>query len=201
MDELLADIDEVMIFSDKECSNGDCGYVRPGSRAYRKFSHREVVMGSDILRRYLDGFGGAQKAFLMEFSMPLSGKRGLHEDMPAIWMLNALIPQTQQYGSCSCWDSGCGEFDLFEVLDSGNTRCKSTFQMSKYGKSGGNSDYFERPTSGTITAVVVLTGDNGSAHIKVLGDGHSFDTTLSAKDIEGFCKIDNDKDTSVFQLG
>ncbi|KAI9871727.1 MAG: target of Sbf [Pleopsidium flavum] len=186
-DVLLEDPNEIMIFSDKKCSDGDCGYVRPESVGYH-------------------GFGGAKKAFLMEFSMPLSGKNGLNLDMPSVWLLNTRIPQTQQYGSCSCWDSGCGEFDLFEVLDSGNTRCKSTIHMGDAtkptaGKSGGDSDYFQRPTSGTITAIVVFTGDNGSAHIKVLDDGHSFDTTLGANDIEEYCKIGDDKDTSVFQLG
>jgi hypothetical protein len=32
-------------------------------------------------------------------------------DEPAIWMLNAQIPRTTQYGpsDCSCWESGCGE--------------------------------------------------------------------------------------------
>lgn len=127
--------------------------------------------------------------------MPLSGKVGQNLDTPAIWMLNTQIPQTQQYGDCSCWDSGCGEFDLFEVLDSGNTRCKSTFHMKK---PGGASDYFKRPTTGTLTAIVVLSGDNDAAHIKVLDAGHSFDTTLSSKDIGDFCSVD--KDTSTFRL-
>ena len=37
--------------------------------------------------------------------MPLSGKTGFNEDMPAIWVLNAQIPLTSQYGTneeCSC---------------------------------------------------------------------------------------------------
>lgn len=58
-----------------------------------------------------DGFGGADKIFLMEFTMPMDGKTGFNGDMPAIWMLNAKIPRTIQYGKaeCSCWSSGCGE--------------------------------------------------------------------------------------------
>lgn len=59
----------------------------------------------------VDGFGGADKVFFMEFSMPHDGKTGFNGDMPSIWMLNAQIPRTIQYGNpdCSCWESGCGE--------------------------------------------------------------------------------------------
>lgn len=43
--------------------------------------------------------------------MPMDGKTGFNGDMPAVWMLNANIPRTAQYGpkGCSCWESGCGE--------------------------------------------------------------------------------------------
>ena len=88
--------------------------------------------------------------------MPLSGKKGFNGDMPGIWLLNAQIPLTSQYGTnsqCSCWTSGCGEFDLFEVLDHGNFRCKSTLHMAP---AGGSSDWFRRPETSTITAAVVF---------------------------------------------
>ena len=94
---------EFMIFSGEECSgnNGDCGYYREGIPAYH-------------------GFGGADKIFVFEFSMPsdTSGS-AYNQDMPAIWLLNAKIPRTLQYGdaSCSCWKTGCGEMDLFEIFD------------------------------------------------------------------------------------
>ena len=74
------------------------------------------------------------------------------------------------------WTSGCGEFDLFEVLDSGNFRCKSTLHMAP---AGGSSDWFQRPTTGSITAAVVIAGEHEVAAIRVLGEGQSFDTTLS----------------------
>lgn len=97
-------LDEIAIFSDITCEkSGDCGYSRPGAVAYK-------------------GFAGAQKAFFFEFQMPDDGTSGWNQNMPAIWALNAKVPRTQQYGACSCWDSGCGEFDIFEVLDPGNTR-------------------------------------------------------------------------------
>ena len=148
-----------------------------------------------------DGFGGAEKAFLMEFSMPITGNKGKGGqfdkklDMPRIWALNAHIPRTGQYNGCSCWKTGCGELDLFETLNEGGTRCKSTFHMAKM---GGNSDYFVRPATNTITLAVVFTGDSGSVHIKVLDAGHSFDKTLGASDIKDWCKVT--KETSVFDV-
>lgn len=78
-DTLLGDNVEVIIFSDKECKNNDCGAVRPGTVAYH-------------------GFEGKAKLFLVEFDMPNSGKTGFNMDMPAAWMLNSQIPRTEQYG-------------------------------------------------------------------------------------------------------
>src|SRR3954449_9905708 len=99
----------------------------------------------------------------MEFSMPSdSSAGGMNADMPAIWFLNANIGRTLQYGKpeCSCWTTGCGEFDVFEVLDSGNFRCKSTLHMGTH--SGGDSNYFQRPTGGCIKAAVLFDGPSNS---------------------------------------
>lgn len=132
----------------------------------------------------IDGFGGDEKAFLFEFMMPDDGTTGgafTNANMPAIWMLNALIPLTGQYLSpeCTCWKSGCGEFDLFEVLNPGNTKCKSTI----HAKDGiGHSDYFERPTNAPIQAAVVLSG--GKGYIKIL-DSTSFPTSFTSEEIKG----------------
>lgn len=83
---------------------------------------------------------------------------------------------------CS-WTSGCGEFDLFEVLDSGNFRCKSTLHMAP---AGGSSDWFQRPTGGSITAAVVITGENEVAAIRILSEGQLFDKTLSVDVVNGW---------------
>jgi hypothetical protein len=58
-----------------------------------------------------DGFDGADKIFMIDFSMPMDGNSGFNGDMPALWILNADIPRTAQYGpeDCNCWSSGCGE--------------------------------------------------------------------------------------------
>ena len=63
--------------------------------------------------------------FCFEFEMPSdTNGNGYNQDMPAVWLLNAKIPRTLQYGeaTCSCWKTGCGELDLFEVLSSGSNK-------------------------------------------------------------------------------
>lgn len=118
--------------------------------------------------------------------------------MPAFWMLNAQIPRTLQYGKaeCSCWKSGCGEFDIIEVLDAGNMRAKSTLHGNI---SGGDSNYFNRPTEGTITVAVVFNGETNSAHIKVLDDDVDFPAVIDADKVTNFCASANPH--SNFALG
>ncbi|KAK5467509.1 target of Sbf [Exophiala xenobiotica] len=165
-DTLVGDNSEFVIMTDKACSgeNGDCGYYRPGSVAYH-------------------GFSGASKLFLLEFQMPLTGTTGFNMDMPAAWMLNALIPRTQQYGNCSCWTSGCGEFDIFEVLDSGNTKCKSTWHGAH---AIGDSDYFARPTGATVKVAVVLDGSGSTTNIMVLDDATTFDESVTEASVSAW---------------
>ncbi|KAI1917157.1 target of Sbf [Ophidiomyces ophidiicola] len=165
-DTLLSDNQEIVIMSDKECKGNDCGTVRPGTVAYH-------------------GFSGASKIFLMEFSMPMSGKKGFNADMPAVWMLNAAIPRTLQYGKseCSCWKSGCGEFDVYEVLDSGNTKCKSTLHGNL---KGGDSNYFKRPTDKPVKIAVFFNPLTSSAHIKNLDDSFEFGTSLDSAAVAQF---------------
>ena len=76
--------------------------------------------------------------------MPMDGTTGFNADMPSIWMLNAQIPRTLQYGNaqCSCWESGCGELDIAEGLFSGSTYLKSTLHANT---PGGDSDYLVHP--------------------------------------------------------
>ncbi|KAI9841081.1 MAG: target of Sbf [Thelocarpon superellum] len=174
---------EVVIFSDKPCSNGDCGFFRPGT--------------DDVA---FHGFDGASKIFVFEFQMPDDGQSGWNLNMPAIWILNAKIPRTSQFPAdpaCSCWASGCGEFDLFEILNSGNTKAKSTFHM---GQAAGDSDYFVRPTGATIKAAVILDGSSSIAHIQVLDDSVTFGDTLSKSDVDGFLSKSTGAGLSTFAL-
>lgn len=139
--------------------------------------------------------------FLMEFSMPISGAKGFNADMPAIWIMNAAIALTSQYGEnqqCSCWSSGCGELDVFEVLDTGDTRCKSTLHMAP---AGGSSDYFERPVKGSIKVAVVLYGRNQTAVIQLLDDIVAFGDVLTEGFIESvIADLPPPKKQSVFKL-
>lgn len=165
---LVPDNTEFAIFSDKQCSDSDasCGFYREGSVAY-------------------EGFKGADKVMLFEFSMPMSGKTGFNADMPSLWLLNGKIPRTQQYGNCSCWGGigkgGCGEFDIVEVLASGDTKCKSTFH---YTNSIGNSDYIDRPTDKTMKLAVVFQSSSSSASIKVLDSDFDISSGLTSDQVE-----------------
>jgi hypothetical protein len=142
----------------------------------------------------MHGFGGGSKLFLVEVAMPLSGVRGkgLNDDMPAMWMLNAAVPRTQQYGGCSCWGSGCGELDVLEVLSPGEGRAKSAW----HGRAGmgststGESDWFERPVGGSVKVAVVLDGRVGKASIVILDDGVQFGQGVSDETIQGWLNRD-----------
>ncbi|KAK5092096.1 target of Sbf [Exophiala xenobiotica] len=157
---MIEDNSEVIIYSDKPCERNDCGAYRPGTVAYH-------------------GFDGSSKLFLLEFDMPLSGKTGFNMDMPATWMLNANIPRTQQYGDCSCWASGCGEWDVFEVLDSGNTRAISAIHAGA--TSGTETHYFDRPVDQTIKAAVIFDSDHLTGQVVVLSDDTTFDAVIADK--------------------
>lgn len=51
---------------------------------------------------------------------------------------------------------------------------------------GGSSDWFQRPTEGSITAAVVITREHKVAAIRVLVEGQSFDTTLGEDLVNGW---------------
>lgn len=112
----------------------------------------------------------------------MDGNRGFNGDMPAIWALNAKIPRSAQYNACSCW-SKCGEFDFFEVLASGDTKCKSTVHATN---SGGSSDYFPRPTDQYMKGAVVFDGDAGGVAIKILPSDTDFSKGLDDATVQSW---------------
>lgn len=152
---------EVSIWSSTPCTPSTCGYVSDGVPGYL-------------------GFGGADKMFLFEFGMPSDAASigSANGDMPAIWALNAQIPRSQQYGGCSCWQTGCGELDLFEVLSGGSDYLTTTFH-SVLGGGGATSNYFERPTSGTLKAAVVFISATKEIQIIELDADVEFDENLA----------------------
>lgn len=196
--------------SDKECVGDSCGYYQPGIPAYRKSTR--VVIYCDIvyiLTIFADGFGGQDKVFLFEFRMPKETAQDISPfnlNLGAIWALNAKIPRTAQYGkspkgdgrnTCSCWDSGCGEIDLFETLLGGDDYLKTHYHSKQgavggYG-GGGAVDYFPRPYHDFIQAAVVFSGKQVS--ITILDKKVNFTKTLN-KGFINSCK----KDVSVFTV-
>lgn len=167
-DVTVASNNEYVIFSGSQCSGSDCGYYRSGTPAYH-------------------GFGGADKIFVFEFEMP-TGSSSYNDDMPAVWLLNAKIPRTLQYGNadCSCWATGCGELDLFEVLSTGSSYMVSHLHdgqgASGNNGGGGSSDYFSRPTSGSFKAAVVFTGNQ----IHILEVTEDFGESLSQSTVDAW---------------
>lgn len=60
-------------------------------------------------------------------------------------------------------------------------------------QAGGDSDYFLRPTSGTVKAAVVL--NNQQAHIKYLDSSFNFGSALSAADYASLIAAPSDVST------
>ncbi|KAK9379307.1 putative TOS1-like glycosyl hydrolase-domain-containing protein [Kockiozyma suomiensis] len=162
-DVLVGSNTEFIMFSDTECTTDTCGYYRDGIPAFV-------------------GFSGDMKMFLFEFQMPSdsSSSASFNGDMPAIWFLNGRIPRTSQYGTCSCWASGCGEFDAFEVLSSGSNYMISTLHDEQGGSGGGSSDYFVRPTDSTMKAAVIFDGSSSKVFLVQLDDATDFGGSVSA---------------------
>ncbi|XBW35915.1 hypothetical protein QEN19_001489 [Hanseniaspora menglaensis] len=126
-----------------------------------------------------------------------------NDDMPAIWMLNAKIPRTLQYGNsdCSCWSTGCGELDLFEILSTGSDKLISHIhdgQGDNGSSSGGSgsSDYFDRPTSGTMKAAVIFSSDSSITIVK-LDDSTTFGSSLDSDTVSSWLSTSGSVATNV----
>jgi len=125
---------------------------------------------------------------MFEFQMPKDMTGTVNANMPSIWALNAKIPRTVQYGSCSCWDSGCGEFDIFEVLEDAHDYVKSHYHATQGGSGnkggGGSPDYFKRPYDKTIK-VAAIFAECGSVTVKILDDSVEFSRAIDSKVLAG----------------
>lgn len=163
---------EFSIWSSDECGDsaedGDCGYYRAGIPAYH-------------------GFAGDTKMFLFEFTMPATSDSGFNADMPAIWFLNAKIPRIGQYISASCWDSGCGEFDAFEILYAQSTKMVSCLHSKQGGSGMCNTNYMTRPTSSSMKAAVIFNGR--TIDIQILDDSVSFDSFLDEATVNSWLEV------------
>jgi hypothetical protein len=99
---------------------------------------------------------------------------------PAIWFLNGQIPRVGQYLPGTCWLSGCGELDTFEILSPNNTRLIATLHDST---GGGFSDYFARPVELYTKAAVLMHND--TVIIQTLPSDFDFGS-ISESQIEQF---------------
>lgn len=189
-DTLIKSDEEFVIFSDISCPNSSvynsCGVYREGIPAY-------------------EGFYGDIKLFLFEFEAPTETQTNSSSfssyDMPAIWLLNSQIPRQSQYpvnSNCSCWASGCGEFDIFEVL---NGTTNEMFFSSFHTFQGVDSistgltqnSYFKRDTNSTMTGGVVFDSDGNT--ISFMSSSLTFGDSVSASDLLAIIKSNN-KDES-----
>lgn len=177
-DTLINSNEEIVLYSSEECESSgfkkNCGVYRDGIPAYK-------------------GFNGTVKMFLFEFTMPteskVTDKNSDYYNMPAIWLLNAHIARTGQYpsdGTCSCWSSGCGEFDVFEVLNTTEANHLYTtihdFQGTDNIETGISvPGYIERDTESTMAGGVAFD-TNGKAVVWV-SNSTSFDSTVKASSV------------------
>ena len=122
--------------------------------------------------------------------MPYTGSRAWNADMPAVWALNANIPRTEQYGNCSSWATGGGEWDILEVLESGSNQATTTFHGSN-SKSYGFPEYFERPADGTIKVAVMFDGSSQSGIIQILDASTDFEEAIDQNTVNGWLSSAN----------
>jgi hypothetical protein len=141
----------------------------------------------------------------MDHCENIGSDQGMLSDAPAWWFLNAAIPRVLQYGNdrdnipCSCWSTGCGEFDAFEVLGRGEERAKSTIHRQG-NLEGGDSNYFKRPVGRTLKFAVVLYEFNITA--TVLDNEFVFGEGLDERVIRNIVSYDPDSSIhSLFAIG
>lgn len=194
-DTLITSDKEYTIYSNISCpssgANKGCGVYRKGIPAYY-------------------GFGGTTKMFLFEFTMPTETQKNStkfeYYDMPAIWLLNDHIARTSQYpnnANCSCWSSGCGEFDIFEVMNgTEKNHLYSTFHtfqgIEDLGTGIQSYGYIPRDTSNTMKGGVIF--DSNGDTVTFISDDTEFDADYSAEDIRALMKSFSKSETYSSQL-
>ncbi|CUM63887.1 uncharacterized protein PRCAT00001475001 [Priceomyces carsonii] len=179
-DAQISSNEEYVIFSNISCDSSgfdnDCGVYRSGIPAYH-------------------GYYGKIKMFLFEFKMPTESEKDedtSNYNMPAIWLLNAHIPRTSQYAlnvNCSCWRSGCGEFDIFEIMNTteANDLYSTVHDYQGTGdiENGLQADgHLTRDTEGTMKGGVVFDKDGNA--IVFMSNSSTFDSNISASKLNSW---------------
>ncbi|KAF1782783.1 protein of unknown function DUF2403, glycine-rich [Phytophthora cactorum] len=128
-------------------------------------------------RNDYQGWNGGKKAFVTEVKMP----KGKMPDQPAIWMLNAQVMHSNQYG-CNCRGigpvGGCGELDIAEVIETNPSRDKVTTHYYFYDGTvlSPGGDNFAPRSYDSNTVYVTLIDDSNEGLIKIV-ELESFDFT------------------------
>ncbi|RLO02810.1 hypothetical protein DYB28_005774 [Aphanomyces astaci] len=121
----------------------------------------------------LHGWGGS-KIFVTKVRFGAGG-------IPAIWLLNAQVLRSNQYG-CNCRGradpGGCGELDVAEAIYAGSTTIATHNYYLNANPSPGHDTWTTRPTNAPATFVTILDETTGSLKILKFGDGdyNYFDT-------------------------
>lgn len=112
-------------------------------------------------------------------------------NLPAIWMLNGHIDRVGQYVAGNCQPSGCGELDIFEVLEGiDGSHLIPTVHANA---AGGFSDFFVRPVDAYMKAAILMHND--TIIIQVLPSTFDMDSsTVSHAQIDQL--MSNDQWTS-----
>ena len=84
-----------------------------------------------------------------------------------------------------------------EALNDGSARMKSTLHDNA---SGGDSDYFDRPTDATMKLAVVFSSSTGSIHIQILPGSTDFSSSITASEIDGLCASSSSNLVSLFTI-
>ncbi|SCU87467.1 LADA_0E04170g1_1 [Lachancea dasiensis] len=191
-DTLITSDQEYVIYSNASCpksgKKNSCGVYRSGIPAYH-------------------GYGGATKMFLFDFEMPTETQSNSSSfdyfDMPAIWLLNDQISRTSQYptdANCSCWASGCGEFDIFEVMNgTEKNHLYSTFHtfqgIEDLGTGIQADGYINRDTSGSMKGGVIF--DSNGNTVVFVSNSTSFDQTITPDSLNNIIsRISDDESLS-----
>lgn len=174
---------EFTIASGIECDGyDDCGAYRKDGKAYH-------------------GFYGVNKMFLFEFMAPedTSEKNKKNKtdgyDMPAIWLLNAHTVRTSQYPlnpNCSSWNTGSGEFDIFEVMNyTEHNNFYSTIHTYQgtddIGTGLVNDGYLERTPNSVMRGGVVFGQD--STVTVFLSNSTSLDDSIDNSDLNSWISV------------
>lgn len=137
----------------------------------------------------LHGWSGA-KIFVVRTRMPrYTGAPGKnYTDEPAIWMLNARIVRTAQYG-CNCRGvgspGGCGELDVAEVLNSAHRTHATSTIYSYQGAVGadgvsGAGHYFLRPVHQSAILVVLYDAAGKIQMLRLGPEAFDFGAAIDA---------------------